>query len=414
MSGSIQTMMLGGALLAWCAVVYKGQALWRYPANPASWAYWAGFLALALTMTLLMPPVTGWIDGTAGITDLSYLIGDAAALLTCWSWLVCLYQLNKPDRQAAGAVRWFGALVVTALAFFSLRFSIAPGQVQHRLSADPQGLYLAAYRLIFVGIIAAHMAYFIVLLRRYAAEAQRPTLRLRLHFMTVAAGLIIGFALNESLRILRFPSPEVISAAFALAAVLAMVVGLTFGHRLDRLYRAARQYRLYLRLYPLWRALYPLAPDLSFLAAPSLRHQFWPRDDLGFVICRQVIEIRDWAIALHSFQLPSMGVQDDAREAIGGRYSVDREASDEASQLVAALRSWQDQGTVGEPGDRDPAPAVPHSYRNPPAPDTTDWRQEARHLARVAQHFVSLQRASATLADTRRNHRGIGIEGPGR
>ena len=402
MSGSIQAITLGGALLTWSAVVYKGLSLWRAPANPAAWAYWAGFLALALNMTLLMPPITSWIDGMTGISGLTYLLCDAAALLTCWIWLVCLHQLNGPDPQTAALVRRFGTVIVAALAFFSLRFAIAPGQVQHRFGTDPQGLYLAAYRLLFVGIIAAHMASFIMLLRRYAAEVQRPTLRLRLHFMMVAAGLVIGFAINESLRILQFPSPEVIGALFLLAAVLAMVVGLTFSHRLDRLFDLVRQYRLQFQLYPLWQALYPVNPSLSFLDEPSPLRRIVPRDDLEFIICRQVIEIRDWALVLRPFRQPGPTQLRDTKANLGKARDDDRAASIEGLQLAAALRSWRQRGRDGESASLPSSPRQASRPATTRSPETADWRQEARYLARVACHFT---RSSCGASDEARTPR---------
>lgn len=393
MSGTIQVTMLTGAVLAWGAVAYKGLSLWRHPSDPAARAYWAGFLALALNMTLLMPPITGWIDGVTGVPSLTYLICDAAALFTCWVWLACLYQLNKPDHRAARAVCWFGMLVIAGLAYFSLRFIIAPGQVQHRLSGDIRGLYLASYRLLFVGIIAAHMAYFIVLLRRYAAEVHRPTLRLRLHFMMLAAGLVIGFSANESLRTLGVPSPEVIGALFLLAAVFAMVMGLTFSRRLDRALNAGRDYWLCFRLYPLWRALYPVNSGLSFLPTPDVRRRFFPLDSLKFVICRQVTEIRDWQIALRPFQRPGVAPPVHTRGARRGRCPDDAAAFSEAWHLVAALRSWHEARLVGESGDRERALSATDGHHRTPALGEADWREEARYLAKVAWHFIRLQRS---------------------
>lgn len=76
-------MMIGGTLIAWVAVVFKGWHLWRYPSDPRAWTYWGGFVALALNLTLLLPAITRWIDRPAGVADLAYLTSDAVALLAC-------------------------------------------------------------------------------------------------------------------------------------------------------------------------------------------------------------------------------------------------------------------------------------------------------------------------------------------
>ena len=388
MSGGIQGLMLGGALLSWGAVAYKLVILWRRAANPAAWAYWAGFLTLALNMTLLLPPITGGIDRAVGVASLAYLICDAAALLTCWIWLVCLYELNKPDPRAARMVRRCGALVAVALLYFVCRFAVAPGYVQHRLSADPRGLYLAGYRLIFVGIIALHMGYFIVLLRRYAAEVRRSSLRLRLRFMTLAAGLVIGFSANEGVRILRLPSPEIVGALCLVAAVLAMVVGLTCSRRLDRALVVATDYWRFVRLHRLWRALYPVRPELSFLPAPGLRSRYLPPEDLAFTICRQITEIRDWAVALRPFRgaAPPEGT---AGPAVRARTApLDHAACSEARELAVAVHAWRGGGTSA--ATRGSAPSATPGHVAAPAPNAgaVDWREEAAYLARVSDYFV--------------------------
>jgi hypothetical protein len=388
MSGGIAGLMLGGALLSWSAVAYKLVALWRRPSNPAAWAYWAGFLTLALNMTLLMPPITSGIDRAIGVESVAYLICDVAALLTCWIWLVCLYQLNKPDRQAARMVRRFGALVAVAVMYFLLRFAVAPGRVQHQLSVDPRDFYLAGYRLIFVGLIALHMGYCIVLLRRYAAEVQRSSLRLRLRFMQLAAGLVIGFSLNESLRIMHLPSPEIMSALFLVAAVLAMVVGLTFSRRLDRALVAARDYWQFFRLYPLWQALYPVRPELSFLPEPCLRRRCFPQEDLVFAICRQITEIRDWAVALRAFQGARLP---DVTERAGfraGTSTVDHAARSEARQLALAVHAWRSRGASAVTPESSPSAATDSLAVSAPLSGAADWREEAAHLVRVSDHFV--------------------------
>ena len=43
--------------LAWAAVAYKLSAFLRHPGEPALRSFWFGLLALALSLTTLLPPV---------------------------------------------------------------------------------------------------------------------------------------------------------------------------------------------------------------------------------------------------------------------------------------------------------------------------------------------------------------------
>jgi hypothetical protein len=96
---------------------------------------------------------------------------------------------------------------------------------------------------------------------------------------------------------------QLIIQGLSVTSVLLMVVGFTmprWGPRvgLPRLLRWARRYRAHRRLYPLWRDLCKVFPDVA-LVHPTT----WWRDavavqDLGFALHRRVIELRDARLRL--------------------------------------------------------------------------------------------------------------------
>lgn len=353
MTAGTLAIICGLGVLAWATVLYKGRALWRNPRDPAIWVYWGGFLCLAATLTLPLPPVFGRIDRLIGLQGFAYLLGDIAGLLACWTWLAYLYRLNTPNLAATRASRRLAWIVAAALGFMALRFAAAPGRVEHQLGSDRTAVYMALYRLVFLGVMGLHFAHAIPLLKEYAAVVPRPALRARLRLMTWAAGFGLGFVGYESLRVIPPPLPEVGGALLMLIMLLLLVAGFTFGawrslwRELERRWSAPaaardwfESFRVCRCLYPLWRALYPVNPSISFLPAPAPFGIWLLGRDVSFCLWRQVIEIRDWSLELRPYQMPEVMclAEDLGRRA--GLPPVDLPSLAEAANLAAALHAW--------------------------------------------------------------------------
>ncbi len=150
MTGTISPLWLPAIAaylgIAWAAVFHRFWGRRRY--HLASVDYWSscgGFVALALMITLPLPPVATEIDRLTGLIGLADTLADAAALAAILAWLVYLSRLVPTERrwiidEARG--RWIpwraliGLFVVSAVGFVG-RFVWAPGLLGFRLGPYP-------------------------------------------------------------------------------------------------------------------------------------------------------------------------------------------------------------------------------------------------------------------------------------
>lgn len=372
MDSNILKLMAASAALAWIAVLYKGFSLWRQPKNTAAQVYWAGFFTLAINLTILPPSIAGSLDRILGLPNVSYVLADTAALLTCWAWLVSLHFLAESNAALTRPVRQLGWLVVGIFVFMCARFVIAPNQTLHRFGPSLASIYLAIYRLLFVGAIGLHMVWFIVLLRRYGGTISPSPLRLRLRLMTIAAIAILGFVVSSILWICRVPLPETASALFLFFGVALVVISLTTAKPLFTLEQWLTYHYQSWRLYPLWAALYPVKPTQSLLAPPTWWRRWLPQRDIRFQVHRQVVEILDWILLLQPYA-PNGDNNQDARHP-------------QVATLVDALSNWyqvQQSGT----NHLECARFVPDISESAALPVTADWTGEVRQLIHIAKQF---------------------------
>ncbi len=401
MSTPLLAIICGIGILAWTAVIYKGRALRRDHHNATVWAYWWSFVFLAAAVTLPLPPILQPLDGLTRRRGFAYFLSDTAALLTCWCWVAYLHGLNTPNPAGARAVRRLAGLIVGALGFMAARFALAPGRVEHQFGLEPTAIYLALYRLGFLGVIGLHLRHIIALLHDYAAKVrqQYPTLHRRLQLINWAAKFGVGFVGAESLRIVLPAFPQLPGALLMLATVLLLVTSLTLRSwmrlmqhiarrwpTLGRIYGWLRDFHACWRLYPLWRALYPVAPPLSFLPAPAPLGAWRAWRDVSFHLCRQVIEIRDWSLALRTYQQPDAA--DLARELSQrrGRGATELATLSEATNLALALCAWRE--TQCTSADQPPAQCATDVDSPHDAPMTGPAANELATLLQVAAHFA--------------------------
>ncbi len=401
MSTPLLVIICGIGILAWGAVIYKGQALRRCRRDPAVWAYWWSFVFLATTVTLPLPPVFQRLDGVAGRRGFAYFVSDTAAFLTCWCWVAYLHGLNAPNPAGARAVRRLAGLIAGTLGFMAARFTLAPGRVEHQLGLEPTAIYLALYRLGFLAIIGLHLRHIIALLRDYAAKVrqQHPALHKRLQLISWAARFGAGFVGVESLRVVLPAFPQLPGALLMLATVLLLVTSLTFrgwlrltqhiAHRWPapgRIYSWLRDFRACQRLDPLWRALYPVAPSLSLLPAPAPLGGWRAWRDVSFHLCRQVIEIGDWSLALRSYQQPDAADLTREFSQQTGCGATELATLGEATNLALALRAWKETQQAGS--DRPPAQRTSDAGNPHGVPTASPATDELATLLQMADHFA--------------------------
>ena len=305
-------LSLGISILAWRAVVQRGHRLALHLRCLDFWTYWAGFLALALMITLPMSPIQALVSERAGVPGLALYLQEVAALCACWCWGIYLVLIegSLPHRREL-TYGGLAALVVITAAFMGLRFPMAQGRDIARLGpgADAAARYLATQRLLYRGVMLIFVAYGLRHLRRYSAIARsRPALWARLRAITWVLDFMFAYAVYEMLTILVPPVPDLGAYLNRLRAYLMVLVLATptawyarWMALLERWTGAKGQlaglgrWRVHRRLAPLWRALRPVRPSLSLLPAPRRVDLWWP-GDLDFRVCSETMEIRDWSI----------------------------------------------------------------------------------------------------------------------
>jgi hypothetical protein len=263
-------------LLAWLAVVYKFPRLVRYAANSAVRAYWIAYLLLAFALTLPLAPVQPVVDRVVGLPDVSYWVSDSLALASCWCMLWYLCQLNAADPVSRHVLRVMAGITVGVIVFLAGRFVAAPGSTSTVLAPGHSAIFMALYRLAFLGTLGVGARTSILLLQRYRRAIPPSELADRLRLMTWAAHVFVAFVLFESLRTVRVVPPQVpqvVGETILLLFVFLLVLSLTttvWGPRvrLVALLTWLDTYQHQRRLAPLWCALYPVNPGQA-LQSPS-------------------------------------------------------------------------------------------------------------------------------------------------
>jgi len=391
-----------------------------------------GFVALALMLTLPLPPVMAAVDGSADLVGLADLLADAAALLACLAWLVYLARLVPPGQQWLWRTRpgvWVPlrpliALIALTIAIGAGRFIWAPGRLGYDLGPQPDApaKYLASAHLVYRATIVLQLSLLIAVLRRLSTTVggqillQARLLAIRgwiwytiAHIAYECASIFLPFP-NWLAQTHRQMSLLLLIAIAAPNAWYRFVIAL--WQRGDDGLRDLRthwhRWQAYRRIYPLWAALYAVKPGISLLKPPSRCRAWWPgHQGVTFTLCRMVTEIDDWRIRLRPYQ-PSRTVTV-AEELVAAECLpvAARPALVEAIMLTAALTTWR----MGMPPDAEAAPAAGHA-----AHSGASLKEEIAELERVALAFAHsplVPRALAHLgaADTSRHHPPTAIQG---
>lgn len=397
-----ELLAYGTTLLAWAAVVYKLPALRHSLRDPALRAYWLTLLSLALSLTLLLPPVYLAVGRVAGEPNLARLLGNGLALVASWSVQAFLLHLNFPGERAAGGIRRAGWALVGMLALMAALFTLAPLDeatldFTRRYGAAP---FILEYRLVFLAYLGLALVNVVRLSWRYGELSNgRPALRLGMRLVAAGGVLGLGYAAHEGLFVLAHrlglpypvPEAETITQVLIAGAVGLTIVGSTmpsWGPRvgIPALCHWVSRYAAYQRLRPLWLALYRACPEIALLPPRSGLVDALAVRALGFRLSRRVVEIWDGRLALRPYL--------DARHLEHARALCDRDgfpeaesrAVIEAAGIAAALQAR----AAGRPAEQ---PAS-----SPPSPDGLDLDGEAAFLARVGRAFEHSPIVRAVLA----------------
>jgi hypothetical protein len=340
--------------LLWAAVLGKLPALRRDPHNRALRAYWLALLALALAVTVLLPPVHLALDRGTGVANLARLLGHSLALVNACAAQAFLLYSNYSEVVARPRVQRRAWALAATLVLMSTLFTL--GRVHHE-TLDFIGSYgtagpILAYWLVFLVNLGVALMEVARLAWRWSGLTGRAILRLGLR-LTSAGGLVglayVGYDLlfltaSQLDRADLLGNQPLITQALLAAAIGLVVVGSTmpaWGPRvgLPGLLLWASQYRAHRRLYPLWRRLCEAVPEIVLLPPASLFRDALAVRNLGFRLRRDVIEIRDARLALRPYLDPEIA---GAAEELGRRAGLSGEelrAVAEAASLAAAVQA---------------------------------------------------------------------------
>jgi hypothetical protein len=254
--------------------------------------------------------------------------------------------LTLPPRQAKRATRWltvgFGAAIaVLVLLFFAVHpHQEASAQETVYLNLDDTGyaLYFAYY----LAICAAGRFQTVVFAFRYARTIPEFWLRLGMWLVAGGSALILVYCGVRYWQIAALHTTWVVGpwrSLFWLIAdggTLMQIVGWTiplWGPRLEAIGRWLDTYRSYVRLAPLWHAVYRAAPGIALENPPFRRLGWIPPHPLDYHLYRRVIEIRDAELMLRQSADPI------ALHRLDQAQGLPHEALCEAAVLRSALRA---------------------------------------------------------------------------
>ena len=334
--------------LAWAALLYRAPALVRGRRDGVRRALWTTLLAVALAVTVRLPPVRDAVDRLAGVPNLSQLFENGFILVGIWGVQELLVHLHRPPPASgapgpsAGAPRPAGGLAPgrpgghglpalpahtwllgAALAAMAVLFALAP---VHEPAEDfwvrfADAPLMLGYRLIYLAYLSLGLLAVVRRCTRYARSTARPTVALGLRLCAVGGAVGLAYAGHEAAYALlrragaAYPleglvEPGRLRGVLIVAALAPLLVGSTlpaWGERaglaaalaaLGRRADGYRAYRAHRRLYPLWRDLVRATPEVALQETPPRLLDLLSGRDLRLRLYRRVIEIWDGRLAL--------------------------------------------------------------------------------------------------------------------
>ncbi|WP_371675834.1 MAB_1171c family putative transporter [Streptomyces sp. NBC_01276] len=392
-------------VLAWvCAFVglaafgYRLPDLLRRRRDVALWALCTYFLCSGISFLVDLDQLRLHISGFFGLPNITSLITQAAVVvLTAAQQVVLVYWSVPPaeaPRMARRRVLVFGAalavlvvssFVVGPVAHSETATSTILLSIQHRGYA----LYMSFYLL----VCAVGQFETVRLSLRFTGMVNRQWLKVGMRTVTVGASLILVYCVTRGIQIagtrLGFDAAALDPVQWTSGSVgaLLQIAGWTipsWGIHITRARGWIRSYRSYLRLRPLWWALYQASPDIALDPPRSWLGDLVPPRDPQYSLYRRVIEIRDGQLILRT----ALSMAEFSRVA----RSLDL-PEDPTSPLGEAL---QVRAVLSRPAEEraERAERADAESDIPARPPYEDFRDEVDWLTRVADSFNALGQSS--------------------
>ncbi|MFV0129417.1 MAB_1171c family putative transporter [Streptomyces sp. HMX112] len=372
-------------LAAFC---YRLPELTQRRTDPALWALAVYFLGSGFSFLIDLNWLRDHISGFFSYPNLTTIMAQSAVvILTAAQQVVLVHWSHPPEQAAIQARRRVVAFSVTLVALIAFFFLVepyrTPPSAEGTLLSNMRDADYASYLLFYITICAVGQVGTVRLSFRYARMARRTWLRVGMWAVTVGASLILVYCAIRYTQTIGTQLGHDMSAwepAYWLAGDLGSLSQL-FGWTVPSWGPAVAlwvgNYRSYLRLRPLWWALYEAVPTIALEPPRGKWLDRLPPYNLEYRLYRRVIEIFDGYLALRPHLSHAA-----ARQG-GPPDRVRRSPDDEARFLRAALEARAEE-TAATPPAFEPTPASPLAERR------DDFAKEVEWLTEVATSFARI------------------------
>lgn len=313
--------------LLWCA------ALWRIPTLGRSrkqTAWTATLFLIALAMSFEQPRVAHYANQTIGINGIASLIEHVAGILSACCVLEFVIAVVQPKRTAGGRVRAAGAVVTVVV--LTVSFLLSPRPVPDVMPfKQVEGLWPSVHAIAFELALAVAMAACAWLFLGAVRDAGGRWLRNGLLLLGIGTSVAVAYAFQKivlvTLHLLDVQAPvsegrqEIVAVVLRSLALFLIIVGQTLP-LVPLSVRTCRQYVVWLRLRPLWRAVTLAVPHVVLRRSRVLSVERW--------LHRRVVEIFDGQLVLREWvteaDVPT-GLPPARAEAAWLRTAIDRKAA---------------------------------------------------------------------------------------
>ncbi|ORT57418.1 MAB_1171c family putative transporter [Streptomyces sp. CB03238] len=377
-------------LIHLCAVAGLAAFLYRLPelirrrADPTLRALEVYFLATGLCFLLNVSWLRSAVSEFLRYPEITTVMTHAAVVIfSAAQQVVLIYWSQPPDEARNRARRRVHIFQFILLALVCMYFLVD----LHRLSISAGGTLLhgmyeaenAAYMLFYLSVCAGGQVGALRMCHRYSRIAHARALRIGLVTASLGAAFLLTYCVIRGTQVIGtqlgfdMRALEPLYWFFACVGSLLQLFGLTVPSwgAATRLWWT--NYRSYLRLYPLWRAIYREIPTIALEPPPRAGLGWIPPTGLEYKLYRRVIEILDGCVELRPY-LP--GPPCEGPVPIVGGESPD----EEARRLRCALHERGKEAAVGLMADI----SSPASTANREAA----FAEEVEWLVRVSAAFV--------------------------
>ncbi|AVT40273.1 MAB_1171c family putative transporter [Plantactinospora sp. BB1] len=396
------------AAVAWIAVGYKVAALVRNPRNLNLWVLTLCIALPAAGFTMAVPAVYTAVNRFFGVPNLASLLVYSCIVGYSVTALVMLMLWHMPPAEALPRARMlavFYGLVLVAMAVLFANSGAtveAPSDFDDVYGPRPVGgtfllVYVSAFA-VGLGVAAWRSLQFA---NRVARTDGRPWLRRGLRLVAAGSIVALGYCLGKGGYVVAawlgttLPTLSDLGTLCACLGALVITVGFTipsWGPNLSAAVQRLGRARTYLRLYPLWHAMYQAMPEIALDPPTSRRADLRMLRDLDFALYRRVIEIRDGRLALAPYLAPTDGTPPEGR---GGRTAAANREAIRIRDALARLRTATLEQQAAQP-----AAAAGRGTRPGPAgqPDDDDLAGDLEFLGHVSSALRRLPPVTAAPA----------------